>query len=107
MDVPLNTANPPPGMEELIDDPGATSERNGAALEKDDTTSSVVVDPTLTAVEMQAGTPRESRKPSFPAAIVVATPTDRRLSMIGFRRSLSQFAKKRPPPILILTAPRW
>ena len=55
IDVPLKKAYRSPGMEELMDDPGATKERNEATLEKLEITSDLSVEPTLTALEMHAG----------------------------------------------------
>ena len=83
-DVPLSTAKAPPGTDEVIDSPGARSERNDAEFEKDETTSDLVVEPTLTAVEIQAGKLRPSMNPSFPEAMTVTMPTERRLSIITF-----------------------
>ena len=76
-------AKPPPGTEELMDDPGANSDRNGAMFEVGETVSDFVVFPTLTAVEIQAGDSIALTKPSFPDEMVVAIPTERRLSMMG------------------------
>jgi hypothetical protein len=57
---------------------------NGATLEKDDTTSLLVVEPTLTADEMHAGEASAVGVPSLPAATTVAIPTDRSVSMTAF-----------------------
>jgi hypothetical protein len=109
MDVPAKFAKPPPGIEELIHRPGASRERKGALFEKGEIASAVVpnepssVEPTLTAVEMHAGKLSAEEKPSFPEAITVAIPTERRLSMATLRGSVSQFEEDRPPPMLMLT----
>jgi hypothetical protein len=99
----LKIAKPPPGTEELMDDPGANSDRNGATFEVDETVSDFVVFPTLTAVETQAGASIALTKLSFPDAMAAAIPTERRLSMMGLRGLPSQFAKNCPPPRLTLT----
>jgi hypothetical protein len=103
MEVPLETANPPPGTEELMLWPGASRERKEAELENEETASDSVVDPTLTALDMHAGAPMESVKPLLPEAITVAMPADLRLSIIGLRVSESQLLKKRWPPRLMFT----
>src|SRR5215831_18938042 len=46
IDVPLSSAYPPPGTDELIDSPGASSDRKGAMLEKNDTSSDRLLEPT-------------------------------------------------------------
>jgi hypothetical protein len=84
MEVPLKTAKPPPGTEELMEEPGARRERKVAEFEKIETPSDLVVDPTLTAEEIQAGALRASLNPSLPAAATVAIPTERRLSIAAF-----------------------
>src|SRR4030095_11189129 len=109
IEVPAMLANKSPGIEERIQRQGASSERNEALLEKLETASATVpsdpssVEPTLIAVEMQPGALRALVKPSFPAAITVAIPTERRLSMATLRGSLSQLEKNCPPPRLMLT----
>ena len=60
MEVPLKTANPSPGTEELMLWPGASRERMEAELENEETASDSVVEPTLTALDMHAGAPMES-----------------------------------------------
>ena len=55
IEVPLKTEKPVPVTEELIEPPGAKSVRNDALFEKEDTVSCLVVEPTLTDVEIQAG----------------------------------------------------
>jgi len=103
MEVPSKTANPPPGTEELMLEPGASSDKKEAELENEDIVSDFVVEPTLTALDIQAGAPMESVKPLLPEEITVAIPADLRLSIIGLRVSESQLLKKRPPPRLMFT----
>src|SRR5262245_20928501 len=98
------------GTEEVITLPGARSERNEALLEKLDTASATVpndpspVEPTLTAVEMQAGALSAFTEPPFPEEMTVAIPTERRLSMATLRESVSQLElNNAAPPRLILT----
>ena len=61
IEVPRKFTKAPPGIDELIHCPGATSVRNDAVFEKSEIRSATVpplpssVDPTLTAEEMQAG----------------------------------------------------
>jgi hypothetical protein len=59
-------------------------------LEKEETTSPLVVDPTATALEMQVGWLICIVDPSLPAAIAVSTPAARKLSIGVFWTSLSQ-----------------
>ena len=91
----------------MIDDPGAKRDRIGATFEKLETWLLSVVEPTLTAEEMQEGLPIWLTLPSFPDAITVAIPTDRRLSMIGLSGSSSQYVELRPPPRLMFTEANW
>src|SRR3954463_6726910 len=49
IDVPLNTAKPFPGTDELINDPGASSSTWPEWSEKDDSRSDFVVEPTVMA----------------------------------------------------------
>jgi hypothetical protein len=60
IDVPLKTAKAPPGIDEVIDEPGARSDRKAAEFENEEIASVFVVDPTLIAVEMQPGAPMPS-----------------------------------------------
>jgi hypothetical protein len=60
MEVPLKDSNPPPGTDELTSEPGARRERKEAELENEDKVSEFVVEPTLTALEIQAGLLMES-----------------------------------------------
>ena len=84
--------------------PGARSDRNDETFENDDSVSAFVVDPTLIAVEIQAGDAIELVDASLPEAITVGIPTERRLSIMGLRGSSSQFARNCPPPRLMFTA---
>lgn len=104
IDVPAHVWKPPPGIEERMLSPGAKKDRKLATLENTETRSLSVVELTLMALEMQAGYESAARDPPLPAAITVATPTDRRLSMAGFRLSPSQAVVLEPPPRLRLTA---
>jgi hypothetical protein len=83
IDVPSRASKAPPGSDETIDSPGARSERNGALFEKYESTSDFEVEPTLIADEMHAGDDRFDVDPLLPDATTVATPIDRRLSMMG------------------------
>lgn len=76
----------------MIDSPGAKSERNAAAFEKYETSSVIDVEPTLTAEEIHPGDDSPVVDPLLPAAITVAMPMARRLSMIGFVGSSSHGA---------------
>jgi hypothetical protein len=106
IEVPPFKPNPPPGTEELMEDPGAKSERKVAEFEELETASDLVVFPTLIAVEMQPGALRLSVNPSFPDAAAVAIPTDRKLSIAAFLAAcpLSHGEVNLPPPKLRLTA---
>ena len=64
-----------------MDWPGARIDMNDAMLENHETWSDLSVDPTLTAVEMQPGVLIELVELLFPAAMTVAMPIDRRLSI--------------------------
>ena len=84
-------------------DPGASSSTSGDEFENDDTTSPVVVEPTVIAVEMQAGNETPSMKPSLPEAIAVAMLAERRLSIDALRESASQSVVDLLPPRLMFT----
>lgn len=73
----------PPVTEEVIESPGAKSEKNDATLENADTVSSLFVEPTLTAEEIQAGDEIANGIPLLPEAMTVAMPIERKLSMMG------------------------
>ena len=90
------------GIDEVIAEPGANRSIHGAMFEKLDTPSVFVVEPTVTAVEMQPGVPVAFWYPLLPDEITVETPTDRRLSMIVLRESESHVATFCPPPRLML-----
>lgn len=74
-------------------------------FENEETTSDLLVEPTLIAVEMQAGAPIPLLLPSFPDAITVAIPTERRLSIAALRAGslASQGEEEAAPPRLRLT----
>jgi len=93
MEVPLKFANPPPGTDESILEPGARRERKEAELENEEMVSESVVEPTLTALDMQAGALMEFVKPLLPEEITVGMPAAFRLSIIGLRVSESQLLK--------------
>src|SRR5262245_22168066 len=106
MEVPSSTSKPPPGTEELIDEPGANRDRKDATLENDEIASLFVVEPTLTAEDTQAGNASASVFPSLPDATTVEMPTDRRLLICAVicGSSSSQVEVKAPPPRLRLAA---
>ena len=56
MEVPEKTPKMFPGTEELMDSPGATSDKKDAELEKLAIASDLLVAPTLIADEIHAGT---------------------------------------------------
>src|SRR5688572_6094007 len=98
-------------MEEETKTPGAKSRMKVAVFENDATTSLLLAAPTLIAEEMHAGECSAFVYPLLPAAMAVAIPADRRLSMMGFIGSPSQGAVNDPPPRLrftdaMLLAPR-
>lgn len=107
MDVPERLSNPPPGTEETMPWPGANRDRKAAEFENAEIASAFVVDPTLTAVEMQPGALMALVNPSFPDAITVAIRAERRLSIAAFipafARSQAAWLVNPPPPKLILT----
>ena len=77
-----------------MDTPGAKSDMKDVTFENDATTSDFDVAPTLTADEMHAGALRPTVEPPLPAAMTVAMPAARRLSMIGLCGRVSQFEVK-------------
>src|SRR5947199_10248933 len=101
MDVPLSMAKPPPVTDERMSSPGANSDMNGATFEKDDTASDFVVDPPLTADEIQAGDDSAVAEPSLPDGSTVAIPAERRVSMGAFSRWSSPYATNEPPTRLM------
>ena len=80
IDVPLSDVYPPPGTDDVIDSPGAYSERNGATFEYQDTTSVLLVEPTLMAEEIHAGVEIDELDPEVDLEIcrgrVVETPVN-------------------------------
>ena len=104
IDVPLNTEKLPLGTEERMLLPGASRVRKVALLEKDDTVSCFVVDPTLTAEEMQAGADMAFVWPSLPEATTVVMPAARKASIATLVGSESQNVVNDPPPRLMFTA---
>ena len=103
IEVPLKVSNDSPGTDDSMLTPGARRSRKGAEFEKLTTASAFVVAPTLIALEIHAGEPMESSKPSFPDEKMVAIPTERSESMMGLWGSLSQTEKNCPPPRLKFT----
>ena len=107
IDVPLAPTKPPPGVDEVIELPGASSLRNGATFVNDDMTSDFVVDPTLMAVEMQPGDDIAFGKPSLPDATTVAIPTERNWSIAALVDPLfashTDSLVNDPPPRLMFT----
>ena len=84
IDVPSRVENVPPGIDDVITSPGAHSVSSGLEFENDETRSAgpnpgvpSVVDPTLMAVDTQAGDDSALMKPLLPAATTVAMPADR------------------------------
>ena len=75
--MPLLEAYRSPGIDELIEEPGARSEMKEAMFENQETASADVVDPTLMAVEIHAGAPIALVYALFPDEMTVAIPTDR------------------------------
>ena len=55
IDVPFHVTNPPPGTDELTEEPGAKSVKKEATFEKGEMTFESIAEPTLTEEEMQAG----------------------------------------------------
>src|SRR5215471_18494133 len=103
MEVPLSWPKVPPVSEERMSSPGASRDRKEAAFENQESSSALSVEPTLTADEMQPGDDSALVRPLLPAATIVAIPTERRLSMIGFSGSSSQVDENCPPPRLRFT----
>src|SRR5690242_13325037 len=93
-----------PGIDETMFPPGASSDTNGAMFEKLEIVSSLSTDPTLIAVETQAGLDSAERWPALPAATMLGMPSERRLSIAGLYGSPSHPVVKSPPPRLRLTA---
>ena len=82
IDVPLRFPNAPPGIDERMVSPGASSERYWSVLLKLETRSAgrklpSVVEPTLMAEEMHAGDESPAAERLLPDAITVAIPAVR------------------------------
>ena len=80
--MPLSAPYPLEGSDDAIDSPGASSDNDGATLEKAESRSALVVDPTLTADDTHAGDAIADVAPALPDATTVAMPTALRLSTI-------------------------
>jgi len=104
MEVPLMEVNPPPGTDEFMLSPGARRSTNEDESEKEDMVSCFVVEPTVIALDMQAGAPTALVKPSLPEEMTVAMPAALKLSIIALRGSASQLVVFMPPPRLMFTA---
>ena len=75
MDVPLKGANPPPGTDELILEPGAKRSTIDALFENDERESVFVVAPTVTASVMQPGEFTALVKPYCPTQLRLRSPS--------------------------------
>src|SRR5690349_7068737 len=82
--------------------PGAIRSTTADMLVKEEIMSDLVVDPTVTALEMHPGWLTIEVELSLPAAIAVNTPAARKLSIESFCESPSQLLEVRPPPRLML-----
>ncbi len=71
-------------------EPGASRSTYGDWLEKAETVSLSVVEPTATTLEMQAGALSPFRAPLLPEAATVVMPCCRSRSMMSFMGSSSQ-----------------
>jgi hypothetical protein len=71
-------------------------------LESSAITSNLVVDATVTAVEIQAGALTPFVAESLPAEITVATPAVRKVSIANFRTSVSQYPACGLPPLRLM-----
>ena len=83
IDVPFLLPKALPVTEEVMSEPGANSDRKGALLLKLDTSPASVMDPTLTAEEMQPGAPSAVLKALLPPEATTAIPSDRTLSFVA------------------------
>lgn len=90
MDVPFSARNCPPGTEETMPEPGASTSTTEDRLEKSEIASCLVVEPTVIAVDTQPGLLAAATWLSLPAAITDATPMARRASTAGLKGSSSQ-----------------
>ena len=104
MDVPLAGRYAPPGTDERMFSPGANSDRKVATFVNHEIVSALSVAPTLMAEDTHAGAEMLDPDPLFPDATTVATPIERRLSMIGLYGRSSQVLEKRSPERLMLAA---
>src|SRR4051812_14410719 len=103
IDVPLKLANPPPGTDEVMLEPGAQRSSTLPEFEKVEIWSALVVEPTVTAVLMHPGEVTPAPDPLFPAAIAVGVPAESRLSIAGLSGLLSHAPPGEPPPRLMFT----
>jgi hypothetical protein len=96
IDVPLFAPKLFPKVADVIPLPGANKSKKLAVFEKLDTPSVFVVELTLITFDKHAGVFKELEENSFPAAAIVAIPTERRLSTAclidAFEASPSQAA---------------
>src|SRR5262245_46556935 len=97
IDVPSSISNSPPGIDETMPSPGASSDKNGEMFENHATSSVKLTAPTLIALGTHAGDERLVGSALLPAATIVATPIARRLSIAGLNGSVSQGASNDPP----------
>ena len=92
------------GIEDWMLEPGASRSTFADIFENDERASALVVDPTATAIEMQAGWLIVDVDDSLPEAIAVNTPADLRFWIAGLWESVSQVPEVfGPPPKLMLT----
>ena len=94
----------PPVTDEVIDSPGANSDRNDATLENYDTTSSCSSSRHSRQTRCSRVTKSQTECRCYPTATTVATPIERRLSMIGLYGSSLQGDVNSSPPRLMFTA---
>src|SRR5205823_367389 len=104
IDVPLAIANPPPANDEMMLTPGANRDRKGATFEKSATWSSLVVAPTLTAVETHAGALSRSMAPLFPEATTVAMPAAMPATWVPCQQPSSSSGQYTPAPVPICSS---
>ena len=88
----------------VIELPGARRSRNDAVFENDEMASAFVVDPTVTADEMQPGSAIPVLEPLLPDATTVATPINNSASIAGLSTFVSQGVVCSAPPMLRFTA---
>src|SRR5215211_193124 len=106
IEVPLSLEKLPPGTDDKMPTPGASrSTIEDLKLESGAMESWSFVEPTVIALEMHAGKPTASVKPSLPEEITVAIPAAFRLSMMALRSAcaVSQLLVNRPAPMLMFT----